>query len=77
MSESGRFYCTALRYIGCVLVERSGPLRKQNLRNRVYWFCEDALFYRIVLVNIYVPNVFPYQLEPVIAGIESLLCKEL
>lgn len=56
MSESGRFYCTALRYIGCVLVERSGPLRKQNLRNRVYWFCEDALFYRIVLVNIYVPN---------------------
>ncbi|KAI8435291.1 hypothetical protein MSG28_003626 [Choristoneura fumiferana] len=31
----GCFYCAALRYIGCVLVDRSGTgLNKQTLRNR-------------------------------------------
>lgn len=57
MSESGRFYCTALRYIGCVLVERSGPLRKQNLRNRVYWFCEDIRFYHVAQVMLFVSQM--------------------
>lgn len=67
MCESGRFYCAALCYIGCVLVERSGPLRKQSLRNLVYWFCEDVLFnHRFLSVD-----CFRH------AGFDCFICKHI